>query len=78
MPFVCECPNRECREVVLLTLGEYERVRAESELGIGAHGHEDLEIERVVEQNDRFVVTQKVGRAGAVHRQTDPRDDAPR
>lgn len=74
VPFLCECPNPECTQVALLTLAEYERVRARGEFGLAVSGHEDLTIERVVEQNDRFVMTAKMGRAGELHRETDPRE----
>ena len=73
VPFICECPDPACREVLLLTLDEYEVVRARPERGVAAIGHEDLAIERIVAENDRFVVTEKLGRAGEVHRQTYPR-----
>ena len=73
VPFLCECPNPRCMAVVLATLEEYEAVRARGAFGLAAIGHEDPEIERVVARNDRFLTTEKVGRAGEVHRQTDPR-----
>ena len=74
VPFLCECPDPECRKTVLVTLGEYEQVRRVSGArGIAVLGHEDPEIERVVERNDRFVVTEKFGEAGDVHDETDPR-----
>ncbi len=75
VPFICECPRPECKEIVLMTLAEYERARATPETGMAAVGHEDPTIERVVEENDRFVLTEKFGAAGEVHRQTDPRSD---
>ncbi len=74
VPFLCECARESCRQVVLLTLAEYESVRALQKGGIAALGHEDGEIERVVARNDRFVVTEKFGRAGEVHAETNPRD----
>jgi hypothetical protein len=33
VPFLCECPRQECMGVVLLTLAEYEQVRARPEQG---------------------------------------------
>jgi hypothetical protein len=75
IPFICECPQPACRRVVLLTLAEYERVRSDGRQGIAFPGHEDAAIERVLERNERFVLTEKFGAAGAVHQRTDPRDD---
>ena len=73
VPFLCECPRPSCVQVVLVTLTEYEQVRARPTFGLAAHGHEDLSIERVITRNDRFVTTEKLGEAGEVHRETYPR-----
>ena len=72
VPFVCECPKPDCVNVVLLTLAEYEEIRARPKQGLASPGHEDLSIERVVAQNGRFTTTEKFGQAGEVHRETDP------
>ena len=73
VPFLCECPRRECTQVVLLTLAEYEQVRAASVRGLAAPGHEDLSIEHVVAENERFLTTEKFGEAGEIHAEGDPR-----
>ena len=73
VPFLCECPRRDCREIVLMTLDEYEHIRGSGERGMAKIGHEDLSIERVVDRNDRFVTTEKFGVAGDVHTGADPR-----
>jgi hypothetical protein len=73
VPFLCECPSRSCTEVVLLTLAEYEQVRAGPARGLEVPGHEDLAVERVLARNDRFLVTEKFGRAGEVFAESDPR-----
>jgi hypothetical protein len=75
IPFLCECPKQECKQVVLLTLSEYEGVRSSGRGGLAALGHEDPSIEHVVAQNERFVTTEKFGEAGDVHAEADPRDD---
>ena len=72
-PFLCECPRRECTDVVVLTLAEYEDVRSDKRGGVAAVGHEDLSVERVVAQNERFVTTSKFGEAGDVYADQDPR-----
>jgi hypothetical protein len=59
--------------VVLLTLAEYEVVRSVPERGIAKWEHEDLEVEVVVDRNQRFLMTEKFGRAGEVHAERDPR-----
>jgi|SRR5215204_3573385 len=73
VPFLCECPRPECREIVMLRLREYENVRSSGRGGFAALGHEDRSIERVVARNSRFVMTEKFGEAGDVHAQADPR-----
>jgi hypothetical protein len=73
VPFLCECPQIACTKVVLLTLQEYEQVRSGSKQGLAALGHEDPEVENVIDRNDRFVTTEKFGRAGEVHEARDER-----
>ena len=73
VPFLCECPKRDCMQVVLLTLAEYEQVRSRGEQGLAALGHEDRTVEHVVDENERFVTTLKFGEAGEVHAEGDPR-----
>ena len=73
VPFLCECPRVDCTQVVMLTLAEYEDIRSTGTGGFAAVGHEDLSIERVVGENDRFVRTDKFGRAGEIHAGSDPR-----
>ena len=73
VPFLCECPQMACTEIALLTLKEYERVRSNGRGGLAVLGHEDETVERVIERNERFVMTEKFGRAGEVHKQEDDR-----
>lgn len=63
VPFICECPRPGCTEVALLTLPEYEEVRAHEAQSISVLGHEDESIEDVVKRTDRYIVTEKRGRA---------------
>jgi hypothetical protein len=58
--FHCECGRGElCEEKVRMTLREYEVVRAQDDRFAVWPGHEDAEVERVVERSDRFVVVDK-------------------
>jgi transcription initiation factor TFIID subunit TAF12 len=58
--FVCECADANCTHRVDATLDEYEDVRADGATFIVTPGHEQHEIERVVEKRGRFNVVEKV------------------
>ena len=72
LEFVCECGNGNCIDTVLLDVTAYERVRAHSSLFLVASGHEDPEVDRVVDQGFGYLLVEKtaeVGRGAA----SDPR-----
>jgi hypothetical protein len=54
-------------------MAEYERIRSSSVRFPVALGHVYEEIEDVVEENDRFAVVQKKGKAAEVAAHLDPR-----
>src|SRR4051794_26972174 len=58
--FVCECADPNCTHRVEATLDEYEDVRADGATFILAPGHEEHDIERVVEKRGRFHIVEKV------------------
>jgi hypothetical protein len=58
VPFLCECPDRSCTEVLALAPDEYAHARANGDRFILLPGHVP-EDEEVVERNDRFVLTTK-------------------
>jgi len=64
--FVCECANGDCSEHVVMTQVEYEDVRRDSThfLVTPGPGHVFPDVERVSEENDRYVVVEKFGEAG--------------
>jgi hypothetical protein len=58
--FQCECGKADgCDGRVLMTLGEYDRVRSQRDRFALVPGHEANEIESVVEQDERFVIVDK-------------------
>ena len=73
--FVCECPDLECREMLPVTLEEYERVRATSNSFVVAVGHEVPEVERVIDATDRYLVVAKRAPGDAIAEDLDPRRD---
>jgi hypothetical protein len=75
MPFICECGDPSCREIVMFSLDEYERVREHPDRFLLVAGHEDEEAahERILEAEQGYAVVEKVGTAGAEAARLDPR-----
>ena len=74
LQFVCECSEEGCNEAVVLTLPEYEAVRADPTHFIVAPGHLwEPHDERVVKEAASYVVVEKAGDAGDVAEEKDPR-----
>lgn len=71
--FLCECANTECKATISLTRDEYEEIRRIPTRFPIARGHDDAEIERVVEETDRYVVVEKFGEGGVLAVELDPR-----
>jgi hypothetical protein len=72
--FFCECSSRGCVDRITLTKREYEHVRAESDQFFVVPGHENAEIEVVIERISTYLIVAKVGPAGAYADQTGPRE----
>jgi hypothetical protein len=73
--FVCECARTDCTERLDVPLDTYEQVRARSRHFLVAPGHEQLQYERVVDQGDGWLVVTKIGIAGEVAEDEDPRSE---
>ena len=58
--FVCECSDPDCTHRVEATLDEYEEVRADGATFMLAPGHEQDDIEKVVDKKGRFNIVEKV------------------
>jgi hypothetical protein len=72
--FLCECGSDDCTAPVSLTLSEYEQVRSNPTHFLIAHGHDVVDVERVVRKTDRYAVVEKFsGEAGRIAVETDPR-----
>jgi hypothetical protein len=72
--FLCECADPDCDHVVHATLREYERVRAHPRRFMVHPGHEEPEVERIVDTQNGYVVVEKDDEAGRVAANKDPRD----
>jgi hypothetical protein len=74
LTFVCECGRLGCNRLIQLTRAEYEAVRSDPRRFAILDGHEIVEVEHVVERNDRYLVVEKAGDPEAeVVESTDPR-----
>ena len=71
--YLCECVDIECMERVRATDEEYERVRSNPLWFFVALGHVAPEIERVVDENERFAVVEKGPGERDIVIATDPR-----
>jgi hypothetical protein len=78
VPFVCECADPNCREIVMLSLTDYEAVRAHAGRFFLVAGHEDDDAahERILEVERGYAVVEKVGTAGHEAVRLDPRGGA--
>jgi hypothetical protein len=71
VPFICECAELRCTELVRLPLDEYRYVRSNPRWFINVPGHE-VEMRGagiVVEERDEYLVVEKTGHAGEIAEQ---------
>jgi hypothetical protein len=61
--FHCECGRASCVETMDVPPGEYERIAGERYRFVLIPGHEQPQIERVVERHSVFIVAEKIGEA---------------
>jgi hypothetical protein len=73
LPFACECARLGCNQLIELSREEYEAVRPHPRRFFLLATHELLEVERVVERHDDYLVVEKVGEGGDIAERTDPR-----
>jgi hypothetical protein len=71
--WICECADTTCVLHVYATLSEYERVRSNPRAFIVFQGHIYPEVERILEENDRYTTVEKHDNGGCVAEALDPR-----
>ena len=75
LTILCECGDPSCFEQIEVSLPDYERVRADPTSFFIRAGHEDFDVEDVVEEHEDYhVVRKKDGSAAAQAHKLDPRD----
>lgn len=70
--FVCECSQKDCTSTVTMTKEDYESVRARSTFFVVLSGHELLEVEKVIDRRNGWMIVQKTTEGDYVV-ETDPR-----
>jgi hypothetical protein len=74
MDIVCECSEITCAERIMVTVPAYERVRSDPTLFFVLPGHEQPEMEKVVDDHESYrVVMKENSEARRVAEETDPR-----
>ena len=81
LPFLCECPKRECFEIARLTRHEYEDVRASGSTFLVVPGHEVCVVDgvttaRLAQKFGAYSLMEKIGDAGERAQELDPRTAA--
>jgi hypothetical protein len=71
--WLCECADTECTLRISATLDEYEGVRENPRTFIVAPRHLYPEVERVLTENTRFTIVEKLDDAGEIAEALDPR-----
>lgn len=77
VPFICECADPACRDMVLMTLEQYAAVRQDPTTFLNVPGHEASAQgwAQVVETHDNYVVVAKIGPAAEVAEQLEGEAD---
>lgn len=73
VPILCECGAADCSERIVLTRPEYDALRRIPTHFAVLPGHDIPAVERVVEQNGRYVVVEKFGESAKTAIRLDPR-----
>jgi len=71
-PYLCECEDGGCTDVIGLTRLEYEEVRAHPKRFVMVSGHQETD-SRLVLEAPRFTVIEKTGEEGELVEARDPR-----
>lgn len=72
VPFICECEDERCTQIVRLTLAEYEQVRRDAIRFAVSPGHQS-EPDRIVAELERYTTIEKTGEEALLVAEQDPR-----
>ena len=68
--FICECATGGCTQPVTVDIETYQRVRQQPTHFLVLPGHQDPQLERVIETRREYLVVEKTGEAGEIAEQT--------
>ena len=71
-PYLCECEDERCTDVMGLTRAEYEAVRAGPKTFVVVGGHQEAD-DAVLREEAGFTVIEKTGEEGKLVAERDPR-----
>lgn len=71
--FRCECARLGCNQLMELSVHEYEEIRAHPRRFVVVPGHENPDVETVIEARAGYVIVEKRDQAGEVAEARDPR-----
>lgn len=69
LPFICECAERSCTQIIRVRLEDYRAVREHPRRFLVAPGHEEPEVGVVVFESEDYLVVEKTGEAGVIAEQ---------
>ena len=58
--FLCECSHLDCRERIQLEPSRFDRIHRDADVFILVPGHEIPDIERIVDQEQDFLIVRKL------------------
>ncbi|HJP59931.1 MAG TPA: hypothetical protein VJ865_08020 [Gemmatimonadaceae bacterium] len=67
--YVCECMDTDCCEMIKMPSHEYRQIRLNGNLFIIAPGHEQLDVDEIVDQDRRWLIVRKRGVGAEVAQQ---------
>jgi hypothetical protein len=75
IPFICECADENCRELIVLSMDEYEEIRGNPRHFLNAPGHvrAGQGAAEVVDDRGHYEIVEKTGYAGDIVEELDPR-----
>ena len=72
-PYLCECENERCTELIALSRPEYEQVRADPRRFVVVPGHHEPSYDEIIRDEAEFTIIEKTGEEGDFVEARDPR-----